>query len=817
MKSVLLGGLKVWLVNDGGRPLSAPGGRAKFYRAGTSTPVTVYSDIDLTEDDALGPVVDTDKLGYLPAIWLKTDKLYKVVVEQRIGVDPEQWEVLWEVDNVGYVDASVWGGGDDRFLFVDSISDLKQVDHSEYGHVFVTGYYAPGDWGEPSLFVWDGDSRKTADDGAYVRPNDVLATDAGRWVQIFDGDILDVRKFGALPDMTQNSDIQGRVLKAINYSQENSTRTRPITVGFVAPGRYDFSGDFDFSIYYFTDIVDGTGQHQLKWFIGNDVVFRNTLETDATFTLAKTTDCRASEALITGEHSLLAVEGGGPVVVDPAWWGDTAMSLSLCYVRFGSVSTNQKTFDRCVIESDGKIAGTASFVNCHVKGEWFNTSSDSLFASSFSFSGCTSSVSEWEDVNKFVIFKNKNGDTTLDLEGRECTLDFYGLSMEHGFTECIDCKFSHLIPPSSGGTWYSGSMKLTGCTVDEFKVTSDNDKLKTLELDGSDITFASSNHVMSACELVARGSSVSGGTTCFRKVKLKDSSVDILRWILGFACDTVDVDIDGCEFKNELDVKMKTDSDGDGIMKVRRSTMKQTIVQYPEYSGGTYVYRFDIRDNEFTRHYITSEDTVSGIVEGSWTGNRSATADPVMFNPSSINGSDSAHSYRYSGNGGTFLPLEMSAVKAYVTPEAHDASPVNPDSYSITTATNNDTSHDFFVLNSDLLYDTLHGYGLGVQVNRFSEPLACFSIGLARYGIGVKFEFDRDTDYGPVSDLTQTLGSVEEVAGIMDLMHDGTTLDAGLLQGMFISKFIPFFNGRAPGNWGRCIVRFDVVRMDGRA
>ena len=89
MKSVLLGGLKVFLVNDGGKPLSAPGGRARFFVAGTSTPEPVYSDIDLTEETALGPVVHTDELGYLPAIWLKTDRLYKVRVEQKLQERPK--------------------------------------------------------------------------------------------------------------------------------------------------------------------------------------------------------------------------------------------------------------------------------------------------------------------------------------------------------------------------------------------------------------------------------------------------------------------------------------------------------------------------------------------------------------------------------------------------------------------------------------------------------------------------------------------------------------------------------------------------------
>ena len=139
MNSVLLGGLKVFLINDGGFPLSAPGGRAKFFKAGTSTPETVYSDIDLTEGTALGPVVYTDSLGALPAIWLKTDRLYKVVVEQKVSDDPEVWSVLWEVDNVGtYVQESSEVTVD-PYAVVSSISALKAVNHGEHSTVQVLG------------------------------------------------------------------------------------------------------------------------------------------------------------------------------------------------------------------------------------------------------------------------------------------------------------------------------------------------------------------------------------------------------------------------------------------------------------------------------------------------------------------------------------------------------------------------------------------------------------------------------------------------------------------------------------------------------
>ena len=199
MKSVLLGGLKVFLINDGGFPLSAPGGRAKFFKAGTSTPETVYSDIDLTEGTALGPVVYTDALGALPAIWLKTDRLYKVVVEQKVSDDPEVWAVLWEVDNVGtYVQEAAEVTGDPSAV-VSSISALKAVDHGEHSTVQVLGYYTPGDWGEPSTFVYDPESTASEDGGAVIRPND----NSGRWFQQL-GPVIDVRKFGAIPQRQQH-------------------------------------------------------------------------------------------------------------------------------------------------------------------------------------------------------------------------------------------------------------------------------------------------------------------------------------------------------------------------------------------------------------------------------------------------------------------------------------------------------------------------------------------------------------------------------------------------------------------------------------
>jgi len=400
-----LGGLKVFLVNDGGKPLSAPGGRAEFYVAGTSTPEPVYADMDLT--NAIGPVVYTDELGYLPAIWLKTDRLYKVQIEQKLPGSPDTWAMLWEVDNVGFIDPNESSEPGEAPIAVGSIAALKQVDHSEHAAVLVNGYYFAGDWGEPSMFVYDSLSTASADDGAFVRPNDVAIGSMGRWVQIFAGDVLDVRKFGALPDMTDNADVTAKVVNAVNYAQRNSSRSRPLTIGFVAPGRYEFAGDFDFSSYSdFVDLSDNS-HHKLNWLIGEDVVFKGD---NSDFTLSSNTLCQTREALIEGTNATLSVEGGGSIKVDPAWWGNKACSVSDCYVECHSVTTNNKRFERCSVNSNrmfGAGMGYVTLVEMYFKEEWFASDFD---WGHLVLNDTTISVYDCFSADSYIDIKNVQGD-----------------------------------------------------------------------------------------------------------------------------------------------------------------------------------------------------------------------------------------------------------------------------------------------------------------------------------------------------------------------------------------------------------------------
>ena len=627
MKSVLLGGLKVFLVNDGGKPLSAPGGRAKFYVAGTSTPATVYSDIDLTEADALGPVVYTDELGYLPAIWLKTDRLYKVRVEQKLPGSHDTWALLWEVDNVGYIDPHESEEPGEETVAVNSVAALKAVDHSAHTEVMVNGYYTAGDWGEPSMFIWDPSSTLSPDGGSVILPNGQEQSEAGRWLQVFRGDILDVRKFGAIPDLTLYADVTSEVVNAVNYSQRNSTRSRPITVGFVAPGKYYFSGNFDFSQYTFTDLSDNS-VHPIKWFIGNDVVF---VGHDSIFTLSSETICTATEALISGSAQLL-VQGGGGIKVDPAWWGNSACVLEDCYVECHSRTFNDKSFTRCVVVSDGMLGASAgNFIELHDM-----EFSEFWFVDTFQWNQLTSSglhygVHDCRSAQSYVAVKTSQGDPNYgDLDGGV-------LSDAEILGNCLleNC---------------SGSVEVTEAT-------------KTYNFRDVDLDVIGLDSVVGTT-VQAHNSVLRLGTS-----GLSSGAVTALNMtggqIVGVNFGVGSMVLDGVAV-NAIISSVNTGTD-----KVTRCTiMKPMYVAQAELVGCDIRSRVTQKDisgqivvkcigNHFSgygEHLIYSE-TANAIVTGSWSGNSTNKTNKhwILIDRTNIDLDDSHHSYSYVGNEQPFL------------------------------------------------------------------------------------------------------------------------------------------------------------------
>lgn len=261
MAGVLLSGWRIRLFDSAGNPLTY--GKVEFFDATTSLPKTIYSDKDLTI--ALGTSVLTDLEGYLPAIWL-SDGYYKATVSERIQIDPETWKVLWNINHLGKELASTGAPGSGVLAYCENIAELKNITAGDIDAAWVAGYYNSGDCGDPMFFVWDGSSTKTDDAGAYIRSNDTPSGTAGRYLQQFNDDILDIRKWGGLPNST-DIDCVGAFINMKNYAINSERYTVPPTLGFIAPGEYRFGGDIRFS-------GMRNGEDLLQYYIGSYVVLR---------------------------------------------------------------------------------------------------------------------------------------------------------------------------------------------------------------------------------------------------------------------------------------------------------------------------------------------------------------------------------------------------------------------------------------------------------------------------------------------------------------------------------------------------------------
>lgn len=247
MISYLLSGWRVYVPDENGHPLYR--GRVYFYDASTSQPSTVYADKG--QVTALGTYVDVDNNGYIPAIWLDASHLYKVVVKRLIQADPETWNTLWEINDVGNPFLTSEEITGKSTIAVNTISDLKALNPLDSGrpdYVYVMGWFAPGDTGSPMLFRWVPNA--SGNDGHWIEPN---TTGIGAWEQLFEVE-LDPRKFGAVPNSGNACDtsIYNCMMYACephSYDSSDTTPYAPRTVRFVESGTYKLNSAFDFTQY----------------------------------------------------------------------------------------------------------------------------------------------------------------------------------------------------------------------------------------------------------------------------------------------------------------------------------------------------------------------------------------------------------------------------------------------------------------------------------------------------------------------------------------------------------------------------------------
>lgn len=105
-------------------------GSLQFYEAGTTTPVAVYSDPDLTV--SLGSYIDTDAAGLLPDFHVPTDTAIKIRAYDAPGGESGGGAALWTEDNVWPISSNI----DARIAALES--SVTTLD-SGYRNVVING------------------------------------------------------------------------------------------------------------------------------------------------------------------------------------------------------------------------------------------------------------------------------------------------------------------------------------------------------------------------------------------------------------------------------------------------------------------------------------------------------------------------------------------------------------------------------------------------------------------------------------------------------------------------------------------------------
>lgn len=203
MASLMPNGKQSYQDNNG-NPLA--GGRIYTYAAGTSTPLSTYSD-------AAGVTPNTNPVllnarGEANIWW--GDSPYKVVVKDASDVEiytqDDMQAPMGRADLVssdsgkGAALVGFDGGTLADFMrsknarVVDSIAELKALDKTKFTHAYASGYYAAGDGGG-GAYWYDSADTTSADNGGTV----IVATDGGRWKLILEQSITNAQ-FGAKND-----------------------------------------------------------------------------------------------------------------------------------------------------------------------------------------------------------------------------------------------------------------------------------------------------------------------------------------------------------------------------------------------------------------------------------------------------------------------------------------------------------------------------------------------------------------------------------------------------------------------------------------
>lgn len=538
-----------------------------------------------------------------------------IAAEEAHGIDTSdvsRWALQFTCDNV-----LAFGASFDSLsaMEIGTMSGLRAIDPESVPNVggvkevILGGYYEAGDC-EQVRYIWDEYSTDADDNGSIIKCNDLLT---GRWLLVTPTEHCDSRHFGVFPQPSAFAQVDHttRIAQLVAYSNKESIR--PFFNG---------SDDTPFFIYSLLNVIcknaidvsEGTKFEDMDdsritaEFNGNPL-FQNG-NTDLV-----TKKCRTSWKYksVTGYSEVIIDEAG----ISQKTYSDAKVSVLVPISGF--------TFNSCAIESLGKL-GDNTFSSCELKGHMFGNDATSPTVDD----GCVLKASDFSgNMPLWIKMRAQQTNSSWDCEnmtlGNDCVVGplesvtlisaVFGnaavvVSDELNLERCkgsanIICKNLY-ISHSELNLDVEPSVTVDECVVSK-----------------SLVTFVTSSHVANFGDLNVNSSSV-------------------------FSSQQNKVNVNGVFNANGCVIGASMDVYGDFF--VSRTDINSPVVLK---EGGTM--KCNLMYCEVNARITLSPSTQETVFQGTLCFNHGIVQNPVEIDRTNFSALDSAHSYSYKGNKGTFL------------------------------------------------------------------------------------------------------------------------------------------------------------------
>lgn len=502
-------------------------GSLTFCDKGTTTPKTIYAwDSEHDSYVAINPVQFVSVDGRTATQIFLDDADYTIYVKKYIGsgdmatdTDPNNWVAQYSFNNLYDVISLTWTNNCGLGLFVfENLQDMKStiaVDmYSESMVVALAGWTTKGD--KPiTYYHWDENCNETATDVEFVKPNWV--TGAGRWVLVNDfASGFDVRNAGCFPTPTSAGDvsqtyglqkanaycvkyglkmviphtlgsdpscyvISNLILTAPTYVQDKARlyTNDSATLNLLTEDNNDRSNPFIFR--------DDT--HTGSWSIGADVVETNWFANQATNKENWRPSISAFSRLVYNKKFDTTFDAGNDSFI-----------FSNIIVDFLVNNFEKFELTECVVRHYAKVLNPCDFVRCDIGENVFDSDITYDEFALMGFSDCKSDFGNWNDPNKFVIYKAIQEEPTIDLQGQWCTIDLTDYGIPYCFKNIDNALFNHLEMPQHNGA-YDAMLFMHNVKVTNLLINQSNTNLANWTCDDCDITLDDTSYGLLNCEV----------------------------------------------------------------------------------------------------------------------------------------------------------------------------------------------------------------------------------------------------------------------------------------------------------------------------